>query len=184
MSALAQHCTQSMSPGTYLQKRRIAAHLGVLQTAATLAAAPWAIIQSRSSAIPKLAQRLNNVEADRQFFSRNQLETLRDVFAFDPEIYLQLVDLHAAGPGCGLPEPQICSCCACSWHDPCLSPATLGHSAMIQPCAWSDTTPNMCTACAGAPAAQPISAAAVPILGASITHILPVHRPEPEGASN
>lgn len=126
-----------MTPGTYLRKRREHARLGLRQAAATLATLPWAIRPVGTRDLARLAIRLASAEDDTAHFSVAQVQLLRNVFAFDVEIYCQLVDLHAAGPGSDLPIPQVCRHCACSWHDACLTDQGA--------CAWAE--PDLCTAC-------------------------------------
>lgn len=139
------------APGAWLARRRQAAGLTCSEVAARLAALPWAIAPASADAIDILAQRLSEAEAGGPPFTRPQAALLRNVFRFDLDVYLQLVDLAAAGPGCGLPVPQICTGCGCSWHDACAPSAKTGG----QPCAWSDDHPHLCTACVPAPAIAP-----------------------------
>lgn len=139
------------APGAYLARRRQAAGLTCSEVAARLAALPWAIAPASPDQVDLLAQRLAEIEDGRAHFTQPQAALMRSIFRFDIEVYLQLVDLAAAGPGCGLPVPQVCTGCGCSWHDACAaSPKTGG-----QPCAWSDDDAHLCTACVPAPAIAP-----------------------------
>lgn len=134
--------TPVISPGAYLQKRREAAGLGLLQAAANLAALPWAVGRPGSDQIRQLQHRLTAAEEDRQPFTLAQAELVRAVFPFDVGIYLQLVDLHDNGAVAGQALPQLCRSCACSWNDPCevrVGNRTIG-------CAWSSDA-ALCTAC-------------------------------------
>lgn len=131
------------TPGAYLQRRRQVARLTVREVAERLAALPWAIAPASIEAVAALAQRLDDAEQGGAPFTEPQAALLRNVFRFDVGIYLALVDLAAAGEGCGLPVPQICTGCGCTWHDACAPSAATGG----QPCAWSDADPNRCTAC-------------------------------------
>jgi hypothetical protein len=84
-----------MSPGTYLRKRRDAAALGVIQAAASLATLAWprpVSVQEQA----RLSLRINDAEADVRPFALKELELLRNVFAFDVQVYLQLVAIHEA----------------------------------------------------------------------------------------
>jgi hypothetical protein len=131
------------APGAWLARRRQAAGLTCSEVAARLAALPWAIAPASPDTVSKLAERLADAETTGAPFTQPQAALLRNIFRFDLDIYFQLVDLAAAGDGCGLPVPQICTSCGCSWHDACApSPRTGG-----QPCAWSDEDPHTCTAC-------------------------------------
>lgn len=149
-----------MNPGTYLQKRREAAGLSLDQVARSLSALPWAIRAPREDEIARLVEKLRAVEAGAEHFTALQVALVRNAFTFDPGIYAQLVDLAAAGRGSGLPEPQVCRSCACSWHDPCSTDAG--------PCAWSARDSGLCTRCAAAgpatsgPAPVPLSIPGAP----------------------
>jgi hypothetical protein len=124
-----------MSPGTYLAKRREVAGLGLPQAAAEIAARG----RATSDDVRRMRQRLLEAEEDRRPFSRQQAEHVRSAFAFDIDVYLQLVAIAGAGPAGNLPVPQICKVCGCTWHDAC----RIGSTA----CAWSHHDPELCTAC-------------------------------------
>jgi len=127
-----------LSPGTYLRKRREAARLGQLQAGASMAAMPWSVGRRSAQERARCAARLAAAERDDMPFSRPEADQLRNIFAFDVEIYFQLLELHFAGPGSGLPQPQVCRSCACSWHDAC--------ETASGPCAWTED-PELCSAC-------------------------------------
>jgi len=145
-----------ITPGAYLRKRRTAAALGLIQAGATMATLPWSIRRPGTTERLRCINRLTAAETDRIPFSRPEAELVRNVFAFDVEIYFQLLELHFAALGArsgseamalraasGLPEPQLCRACACSWHDACVTEAG--------PCAWT-ADPTLCTACQTRPA--------------------------------
>lgn len=69
---------------------------------------------------------------------------LKQLFAFDPNVYLALVGA-AADPA--MPRPRVCPACGCTWNDPCRE----GAGA----CAWSGPEPAVCTACIDVPAIRP-----------------------------
>lgn len=129
-----------MSPGTYLEKRRLAARLTIDDLAVRLAALP-----SLSGYDPaKLRSNLARAELSEGFFEGQPASMLARVLPFDPEIYAQLVDLHSAGLGdsgtsWGLPVPTVCRRCACSWANAC--------SDASGPCSWSDSEADLCTRC-------------------------------------
>ena len=131
--------TQPLSPGAYLTLRREAAGLGLMQAASSLAACPWAIGRPGMLAVRQARRRLQSAEDNVQHLTLPRAEALASVIPLDPRVYEQLVDLHLAGPGSGLPVPQVCQLCACSWFDPC-------HDAHGQVCAWA--SPDLCTSCA------------------------------------
>lgn len=128
-----------MSPGKYLQLRRAHTGLGLIQAAATMAALPWTVRNPGPTAKNRAHARLLAAEEDREHFTLPEVESLGTVIPLDPQVYVQLVDLHLAGPTACLPRPQVCRECACSWMDPCLS----DHA---EPCAWAEA--NLCTTCA------------------------------------
>lgn len=141
------------APGAYLARRRQVAGLTVRDVAQRLAALPWAIAPASDEQVALLAARIADVERGGAPFTAPQAALLRNIFRFDHGVYAALVDLAAAGPGSGLPVPQICTGCGCSWHDACPPSAATGG----QPCAWLDGDPHRCTACGplAAPAPAP-----------------------------
>ena len=132
-----------MSPGTYLRKRRAQRGLTLREVALELAALPEAVRAIDGSDLLRLEARLAEVEADAGYLQPAQAGLLSLVVPMDASIYEQLFTLHHAGAGAsdtwGLPQPQICRGCACTWHDPCHTPAG--------PCGWSAADPELCTAC-------------------------------------
>ena len=143
--------TSPMSPGTYLRKRREAANLSLEIAAFRLATLPEAALPAQVGAIDRLAFRLADAEEDRAPLDLAQAGLLRRVYAFDLDAYEKLLLLHLAGPESGLPQPQLCRTCGCSWNDACLTGTG--------PCAWSDD-PTLCTACV--PATAPVQAGPAP----------------------
>lgn len=141
-----------MTPGTYLKKRREAAGLDLRQLAAGLAMLPWAIRPASRADIDRLVGHLENAEADRDNLTIDQAALARNLFAFDLDVYQQLLWRHydpvARGSPWSLPEPRVCRECACSWHDPC-------HTRHNGPCAFTERDPGLCTACARRQAAHP-----------------------------
>lgn len=138
--------TATITPGTYLRMRREAAGVLLRQTALTLCVE----LGPRASSPPhnplgityeadigEMFRRLVAAEADQDNLTIAQAAFLRRIFPFDMAVYEALLLNHH---GCPVPVPPICRTCACSWHDACRDPA---HG----PCAWSDTAPDLCTAC-------------------------------------
>jgi hypothetical protein len=156
VSAAAAHAGEGapMSPGTYLRKRREAAGLSVGDVARRLIALPVAVRRVSPDEIGRLTARLGWIEGDRDYLTESQAALLTEVLPMDGEVYLQLTLLHAIGPDriawSGLPVPQVCRECACSWHDPC-QPRTSGD----RPCSWS-ADPTLCTHCELAAVAVPV----------------------------
>jgi hypothetical protein len=112
-----------MSAGAYLRKRRQAAGLTPDQVAATCMVPPF---HSR------FAERLRQIEDDRDAAAEPTLILLRAAFHFIPGIYQALLT--------DLPVSQICRNCGCSWCDACIS--------IDGPCSWAE--PDLCTACISA----------------------------------
>ncbi|MDB5724973.1 MAG: hypothetical protein JWQ16_1727 [Novosphingobium sp.] len=112
-----------MTPGTYLQKRRMAAGLTVDELARQLGRNP---VQAAN-----WATRIRMFEDDVDVVAQVTLVVLRGIFAFKPEIYLAMV--HETRHG------AVCRMCACSMFDPC-------QESSGQPCAWAED--DLCTACA------------------------------------
>lgn len=116
---------REITPGTYLRMRREAARMTLRE-----AALCYAHTTAGASSAELL---LADAEADRAILSAGSLVRLGYAFAFDGEIYQDLVE--------GLPTPSLCRVCACSWNLPC-------EEADHGPCAWTDQSETLCTACA------------------------------------
>ncbi|WP_375290886.1 hypothetical protein [Qipengyuania sp.] len=146
-----------MPPGTYLRKRREAAGIRIGEVARQVALMSFGI---RPYQTGQILFELVAAEDDRTTLSPPQTALLQHVFPFDRTIYGQLVDLALADPQTlpHLPQPRICTRCACSWNDPCRSTiGTSDGSFFILPCAWTsgpeiDGKEPLCSACAHAPA--------------------------------
>lgn len=139
-----------MSPGTYLKKRRAVSGHSIATVSVLLAALPAARFPLTSRELEELRDRVIAAESDREHFTRPQAELLREVLHIDTLVYEELTLLHAASLAFpdgdhGLPVPQICRHCACSWFTACktLEP----RSGVRVSCAWSDLAPDLCTAC-------------------------------------
>jgi hypothetical protein len=128
--------TLPMTPGSYLQKRRMAADVTVEDVAKLLASNP---VEAG-----KLADLIDDLEGDETVHAQDAADLIRRLhlaraFAFDATIYFALVGLLA---DTGLPCPQICRVCACSWMDPCID----GGPGSTTPCSWAE--PDLCSRCA------------------------------------
>jgi hypothetical protein len=129
----------SMTPGTYLRKRREAAGFTVPRVAAALAGAPDRIRPIRPRDFDLLELVLEAVEADLLALTLPQAALLRRIFRFDLTTLELLMLHHGEVPLSDLPLPQICRVCACTWHDACQTE----HG----PCAWKASDPTLCTTC-------------------------------------
>ncbi|PZQ56245.1 MAG: hypothetical protein DI555_06425 [Novosphingobium pentaromativorans] len=128
-----------MSPGAYLQKRRVAAGLEVVEVAAALVAFGRPIRPITDSDILALEHRLFAAEENDPCLTPVEASLLRRIFAFDAAVYELLFLRHFAGAGCTLPEPHICRDCGCSWLDACRTSSG--------PCSWTSSSSDLCTGC-------------------------------------
>jgi hypothetical protein len=142
-----------MSPGTYMRKRREAAGLSVREASLLAVSLPLAAYHRPGHEFDiqeavGLMARFGWIEGDRDYLTESQAWLLQRVMPFDPDVYIALTLLHAIGPEraawSGLPVPQVCRECACSWHVACLTSPAPGVAA--RPCSWS-AEPDLCTAC-------------------------------------
>lgn len=130
-----------MTPGEYLHKRRCMSGLGPQQAASSFAT--WLLRDKPAMPLElaRLSIRISEAERNRQFLTLPEAEALGRVISLDPEIYVQLVDLYLAGPGAdgeynGLPVPEVCCACGCSWTSP--YPGGFARTA---------ADPTICTTC-------------------------------------
>ena len=130
-------------PRNLPQKRRKAAGVDLRTVAHLLAALPMAVRPITPAELARLTDRLEAAEADTDNITVEQAMLLQNAFTFDIEVYEQLLLLHHCPWGSGLPVPQVCRECACSWHDPCLTP---GRDGVKSPCGWTES--DLCTVCA------------------------------------
>lgn len=137
-----------MTPGTYLRKRREAAGLSIEDVAAAVRAKLHESgLLARDGGNARFVAFLTAVEEDRDNLSYFAALSVRHAFPFDVDAYWNLL-LHRYDPDASdLPQPKLCRECACSFHDAC--------EVEGQPCAWSSTDPDLCTACERAGATQP-----------------------------
>lgn len=120
-----------MTPGTYLQKRRVAAGLSIMDVAALVQTDP------RISGIDKTAW-IDRIERDIAALSPDVIATLGRAFRFDRHVLQQLIAIRSFGADSVNPAPRICLTCGCSANDACFD----GHAT----CAWASE--DLCTACA------------------------------------
>lgn len=125
-----------MTPGTYLQKRRIAAGLSIMDVAAMVHTNP------RLGGVSKVAW-IDRIEKDIAALSPDVIATLADAFRFSRTILLQLITIRSFGVSAVDPEPRICMSCGCTEQDACFD----GHAT----CSWADVDTDRCTACTPTP---------------------------------
>ena len=114
---------EPVTAGGYLRMRREAAGVTLPEVARIYA----------RNALGAAAAELMLGEAENNLIPLGEpaINRLREIFAFAADIYLDLA--------AGLPPPDLCRICACSWNDPCEDG---GHG-----CAWLDASHTICTAC-------------------------------------
>ncbi|WP_395391428.1 hypothetical protein WBP07_12505 [Novosphingobium sp. BL-8A] len=137
-----------MTPGAYLQKRRVAAGLEVVEVAAALLALGRPVRPITEADVWKLEQRLYAAEENEPCLSPFFAGLLRQIFAFDVNVYELLFLRHYADDASALPKPQICRDCGCTWLDACRTSSG--------PCSWTSPTSDHCTGCLSDDQAQPI----------------------------
>ncbi|MFN3387468.1 MAG: hypothetical protein ACK40O_00940 [Allosphingosinicella sp.] len=144
-----------LTPGGYLRRRREAADITIDELALAIASGSGHLVSwdERSA----LARRISLLEAD----SAGPDVDMPFILAIgahvrlDEQVYLGLVG-YAAAPNAGLLIPDHCRGCGCSHYDPCIDG--------VYPCAWSDGSKTICTACEGP--TQPAIAAPAPAIAA------------------
>lgn len=130
-----------MTPGTYLNKRRMAAGLEPLELARHMAGMPWPIGEPSPAQIRHFIGYLHRLELDHATLTRAQFEVLREALPIDVTVYYDLVALRDDGPDSELSQPNVCRVCGCSHFNACVDQAG-------RPCAWTSVENNLCTACA------------------------------------
>lgn len=116
-----------MTPGTYLQRRRMAAGLAITDVAAVLATEPHLAEHARGEWIEL-------IETDIMPASFNTIVALRRAYSFDLAV---LMELAAIALDVAITPPRLCSGCGCSDFNACM-----GHAG---PCHWVDDA--LCSTC-------------------------------------
>ncbi|MCW2361645.1 MULTISPECIES: XRE family transcriptional regulator [Sphingobium] len=119
----------TMSPGTYLARRRAAAGLEVEDVALRIETTPYPMnLRDRVAW-------LRNIEQDVSPLTIGTAVALQQLYPFDGEVLIQLcvcIDNPQKAP------PAICRVCACTQHDACRD----GDMT----CGWAED--DLCTRCA------------------------------------
>ncbi|MCW2412034.1 MULTISPECIES: XRE family transcriptional regulator [unclassified Sphingobium] len=119
----------TMSPGTYLARRRAAAGLEVEDVALRIETTPYPMnLRDRVAW-------LRNIERDVSPLTISTAVALQQLYPFSGEV---LVQLAACAEQPERTPPQLCRVCACTQHDPCCE----GYLT----CGWAE--PDLCTSCA------------------------------------
>lgn len=145
-----------MSPGTYLRKRREAA--GISLDLAALAFVPWGRppMDHRQWAVRPdddilatvrlIAARIDELEQDLWAVDSTFTAVLARIVPLEVEIYDMLVALRH---GVDVPRRQICRECGWSWAIPAFYrvESVIAGCFAQYPVYWSETDPDLCTAC-------------------------------------
>lgn len=106
LRAVAEAHPAPLTPAAYLRMRREAAGLTERRVAGMLA--------RKADDIPAALDLVHVLETPGNVARRPEtLETLRDIFPFDPDLYRQLASAPADQ------HPRVCRSCGCSQWDPC-----------------------------------------------------------------
>ena len=124
----------TLTPGAYLKHRRTAAGLSIADVAAAVATEPRIAQHLR-------AEWLEQIEADVMPATFNTIVALGRAYRFDLEV---LHVLASIAMGAALQPPCLCRICACSEYDACVD-------GFMGGCSW--VAVDLCSACAGPPAA-------------------------------
>jgi hypothetical protein len=129
--------TPPLTPGRYLERRRIAAGLTRGAVAERLASDPRWPEHIR-------VEYLALIEEDKAPAAFSTIFALRRIFAFDISVLAKLDEI-ARGVIAADQAPAICPDCGCSWDDPCFDDDG-------QACSWAHpgTGVNHCTFCVAA----------------------------------
>lgn len=137
-----------MTPGTYLRKRREAA--GVSLELAAVAFMPCSnppyFPPTLVAQVMDIARWLGELESDQRHVDGLALIQLSGVVPIEREAYDRLVALHL---GVDVAPPSICHRCGCGVLTACIERVESGIPGCFaeHACAWSETDPNLCTAC-------------------------------------
>lgn len=123
-----------MTPGRYVQLRREAAGLSVLDVVM--------LIVPDEARWPLTAMYTTAIEMGFATPSHSEIHGLREAFRFDPYVLRQLI----AGID---PAPAICRVCGWSDLDPC-------DDEVHGPCAWATVEHDLCSSCARAACVAPV----------------------------
>lgn len=132
-----------MTPGTYLEKRRLMAGYSLTSLARELLMLTGFGSSRAESDFRRLRLTLSSAEAGALHHSRERIELIRAFVPLDVSLYLHLVDCDRSG------EPYrvagLCQNCACSFLDPCV--LHVGPTAGLGTSVCDTTGTDVCSAC-------------------------------------
>lgn len=135
-----------MSPGTYLEKRRVMAGYSLAGLARELLTLTGFGAARTTSDFHRLQLTLLAAEDGSLHHSAERIDLIRNFVPLDPAVYFRLIDLDRDMPG--LAVQGVCRVCACTFHDPCSVPVDPAAGLGPSTCCWVE--PNLCSACADA----------------------------------
>lgn len=135
-----------MSPGTYLERRRVMAGYSNASLARELIALTGFGTQRTLDDLRRLQLTLIAAEQDTLHHSADRIDLIRNFVPLDPAVYFRLIELHREAPG--LTIHGVCRVCACSFHDPCTLPVDPAAGLGTSTCCWVEA--DLCSACSDA----------------------------------
>ena len=137
-----------MTPGTYLEKRRLMAGYSLSSLARELLmltgfGGGGSFGPRAESDFRRLRLTLISAEQDSLHHSRERIELIRAFVPLDPHLYLELVSFAEQGVTRRL--PGLCQNCACSFHDPCVLP--VDPAAVLGTSVCENAGTGVCSAC-------------------------------------
>ena len=129
-----------MTPGAYLQKRRVLAGYSIRSLERELAMIDGFGRASTYRDGLRVQLRLLSAESSEIYLDPRELEFLAPIIRLDPAIYRDLVDVaEGRSPA---PAHRLCSNCGCSELLPCREP---GSGVPGRACGWANE--DTCTCC-------------------------------------
>lgn len=126
-----------MTPGTYLEKRRLMAGYSLTSLARELLMLTGFGSSRAESDFRRLRLTLISAEQDTLHHSPDRIDLIRAFVPLDPAVYFRLIDKEEV--------PGLCGLCACSFFDPCVLPAEPAAQLGATTCQADET---VCSECA------------------------------------
>lgn len=136
----------TVTPGTYLERRRVMAGHSTASLARDLIALSGFGTRRTLDDLYRLQLTLIAAEEGTLHHSAERIDLIRNFVPLDPTVYFRLIELQDAMPG--ISDRGICRVCACSFHDPCAVPVDPAAGLGASTCCWVE--PDLCSACADA----------------------------------